>query len=53
MGDATWAALAADHDDAALIEIVFVVGHYTMLSMLANSTGVPAEPHWDPLPPLR
>jgi len=48
--DATWAELARDHDDAALIEIAFVVGHYTMLSMVANSAGVVPEPHWRPLP---
>ena len=48
--DATWALLARDHDDAARLEIVFVVGHYTMLSMVANSSGVPPEPHWRSLP---
>ena len=30
----------------ALVEIIFVVGHYTMLSMVANSTGVAGEPGW-------
>ena len=48
--DETWAVLARDHDEAALLEIVFVVGHYTMLSMVANSSGVAPEPHWRPLP---
>ena len=42
--------LAANYDAAALVEIVFVVGHYTMLSMVANSVGVPPEPGWSPLP---
>jgi 4-carboxymuconolactone decarboxylase len=51
--DATWAELARDHDDAALLEIVFVVGHYTMLSMVANSSGVAPEPHWRALPDAR
>jgi alkylhydroperoxidase family enzyme len=46
IADATWAALAAEHDAAALLEIVFVVGHYTMLSMVANSAGVPPEERW-------
>ncbi len=50
VGDVTWSELSRDHDDAGLIEIVFVVGHYTMLSMLANSVGVEPEPHWRPLP---
>jgi alkylhydroperoxidase family enzyme len=51
IGDATWAELAAGHDPAALLEIAFVVGHYTMLSMVANTAGVPPEPSWSPLPP--
>jgi 4-carboxymuconolactone decarboxylase len=46
IADATWTTLAAEHDAAALLEIAFVVGHYTMLSMVANSAGVPPEPHW-------
>ena len=50
VGDATWAALSRDHDDAAMLEIVFVVGHYTMLSMVANSSGVRPEAHWRALP---
>lgn len=36
----TWDALAAVHDDAALVELVLVVGHYSMLSMLANAVGL-------------
>ena len=50
VSDATWLALSARHDGAALLEVVFVVGHYTMLSMVANSAGVPPEPDWAPLP---
>jgi 4-carboxymuconolactone decarboxylase len=48
--DATWAALGERYDDAARLEVAFVVGHYTMLSMVANTAGVPPEPRWDPLP---
>jgi alkylhydroperoxidase family enzyme len=44
LGDATWAGLRAQFSDAQLVEIPLVVGHYTMLSMLANATGVPLEP---------
>jgi alkylhydroperoxidase family enzyme len=44
LDDATWAALRALFSDAQLVEIPLVVGHYTMLSMLANATGVPLEP---------
>lgn len=38
--DETWQRLAAHHDAAALVEIVFVVGQYTMLSMVANALGI-------------
>jgi 4-carboxymuconolactone decarboxylase len=36
----TWAELVSFYDPAALVEIIFVVGQYTMLSMLANAAGV-------------
>ena len=35
--DATWSALVAQHDRAALVELLYVVGQYTMLSMVANA----------------
>jgi 4-carboxymuconolactone decarboxylase len=50
VSDDTWAALRAELGQDALLEAVFVVGHYTMLSMVANSAGVPPEPDWAPLP---
>jgi alkylhydroperoxidase family enzyme len=40
--DATWAELARHYDAPALVEILFVVGQYTMLSMVANAAGLPA-----------
>jgi 4-carboxymuconolactone decarboxylase len=40
--DATWALLARHYDAPALVEILFVVGQYTMLSMVANAAGLPA-----------
>ena len=40
--DATWARLAEHFDAPALVEILFVVGQYTMLSMVANAAGLPA-----------
>src|SRR5262245_46291215 len=43
IGDVTWAGLRAEFSDAQLVELPLVVGHYTMLSMLANATGVPLE----------
>src|SRR6516165_3691679 len=39
--DATWAELASVYDLPALVEILFVVGQYTMLSMVANAAGIP------------
>ena len=44
LADATWSGLRALFSAAQLVEIPLVVGHYTMLSMLANATGVPLEP---------
>ncbi len=40
VSDATWSALAAHYDHAARVEILFVVGQYTMLSMFANAAGI-------------
>ena len=50
VGDHTWATLSAELGVDAMLEAVFVVGHYTMLSMVANSVGVPPEPDWAALP---
>jgi 4-carboxymuconolactone decarboxylase len=38
--DATWTELARHYDMPALVEILFVVGQYTMLSMVANAAGI-------------
>ena len=43
VSDETWSALEAAYEPAQLVEIPFVVGQYTMLSMVANATGVPVE----------
>jgi len=50
LSDACWAKLRARLSDAQLVELPFVVGNYTMLSMIANATGVPLEPGLPPLP---
>jgi 4-carboxymuconolactone decarboxylase len=42
--DPTWKALTAEFENAQLVELPFVVGNYTMLSMVANATDVPLEP---------
>ena len=43
LGDATWAALASRWSAAQQVEIAFVVGQYTMLSMVAGALAVPLE----------
>ena len=48
----TWDALAERFDDAQLLEITFIVGNYTMLSMVANATGVPLEDDLPAMPAL-
>ena len=50
LSEQTWEALRAHYSDAALVEIPFVVGQYTMLSMLANAMGVQLEPGHEPAP---
>ncbi len=39
----TWAALAARFDQTQLMDLVFVVGNYSMISMALNSFGVQLE----------
>jgi 4-carboxymuconolactone decarboxylase len=50
ISDTTWRQLKEHWDSGQLVEISFVVGNYTMLSMLANSTEVPIETNLPPLP---
>lgn len=50
VSDPTWAALAAHYDPPALVEILFVAGQYTMLSMVANAAAVGLPPGLDPIP---
>jgi 4-carboxymuconolactone decarboxylase len=40
--DATWAILSRHYGQSELVEILFVVGQYTMLSMVANGAGLSA-----------
>ncbi|MFG2122821.1 carboxymuconolactone decarboxylase family protein [Streptomyces sp. NPDC048710] len=44
---ATWSALAADHDEAQLIEITMLVGQYHMVAFFLNSAGTRLEPGWE------
>ncbi|MBW1885128.1 MAG: carboxymuconolactone decarboxylase family protein [Deltaproteobacteria bacterium] len=48
--DDVWRLLASEHSEAQLVEIPFIVGQYTMLSMVANATGVELEEEYEPLP---
>ncbi len=50
LSDETFAALRAERSEAELVELVFVVGNYTMLSMVANATGVPLEARLPKMP---
>lgn len=49
LSDATFAALSPHLTHAELVEAMYIVGHYTALSMVANATRVPLEdrlPAW-------
>jgi hypothetical protein len=41
--DTTWAALALRFDQTQLMDLVFVIGNYTMICMALNSFGVQLE----------
>jgi alkylhydroperoxidase family enzyme len=40
IGDATWRALSARYDTKQMIDLIFAVGQYTLVSMALNSLGV-------------
>jgi alkylhydroperoxidase family enzyme len=40
VSDATWAALAEQYNEQQLMDVVFTVGQYNMVSMALNSFGV-------------
>ncbi len=42
----TWAQLATRYDQTQLIDLVFTIGQYTMVSMALNSLGVQLEPEY-------
>jgi alkylhydroperoxidase family enzyme len=44
VSDATWATLAGHYDEAQLIELVMLIGHYHLVSFALNSLGVQREP---------
>jgi len=42
--DTTWTALAKTYNERQLMDAIFTVGQYTMVSMFLNSAGVQREP---------
>lgn len=40
IGESTWSALSARYDTQQLIDVVFTVGQYTLVSMALNTLGV-------------
>jgi alkylhydroperoxidase family enzyme len=44
VSDATWAGLAKHFNTQQLMDIVFTVGQYNLVSMALNSFGVQADP---------
>lgn len=50
VSDELWAELSQRWSPEQLVEIPFVVGHYTMLSMVAKTTGVMLEPGLPEMP---
>ena len=43
LSDATWRDLAANYDDKQLLDLVFTVGQYTLVSMVLNTAGIQRE----------
>jgi len=50
ISDATWAELASSLSTQQLMDLVFTVGQYNLVSMALNSFGVQPEPGLAPLP---
>ena len=50
LSDDTYEGLREELDEAQIVELTFVVGNYTMLSMVANATGVPLEERLPAMP---
>jgi alkylhydroperoxidase family enzyme len=50
VSDATWATLSQHFDTRQLMDLVFTIGQYTLVSMALNTLGVQPEPGLPPLP---
>lgn len=53
LSDATWQALAERYDTPQIIDLIFTVGQYQLVSMALNSLGVQLEDGMERLPPGR
>jgi 4-carboxymuconolactone decarboxylase len=51
IGDATWSALSARYDVPQLLDLVFTVGQYTLVSMALNTLGVQRDVGIEGFPP--
>lgn len=51
IGDVTWRALAGRYDVRQLIDLIFAVGQYTLVSMALNTLGVQRDPGVPGFPP--
>jgi alkylhydroperoxidase family enzyme len=50
VSDATWSGLSEHYSKQQLLDLLFTVGQYTLVSMVLNSLGVPLDeglPGWD------
>jgi alkylhydroperoxidase family enzyme len=52
IADETWAALARSYDTKQMMDLVFTVGDYTLVSMAINSFGMQLEPGMTGFPPV-
>jgi len=43
--DATWAELKKTYSDQQMLDLLFAVGQYNLVSMVLNSVGVQLDPH--------
>jgi alkylhydroperoxidase family enzyme len=50
IGDATWAALAERYDTPQLMDLVFTIGQYNLVSMALNTLGVQPESRYEGFP---
>lgn len=48
--DATWKTLAGKYDEKQMMDLVFTVGQYNLVSMALNSFGVQIEPGFEGFP---